>query len=75
MARLLYSILVTCTPYGINSHRLLVRGTRIETEEAVAVVHVTSDASMLSPLIVAAVIAVPLLLVWLIGMMLLPRKR
>ena len=70
-----YCTLVTCTPYGINSHRLLVRGTRIETEEAVAVVHVTSDAAMLSPLIVAAVIAVPLLLVWLIGMMLLPRKR
>ena len=70
-----YCTLVTCTPYGINSHRLLVRGTRIETEEAVAVVHVTSDAAMLSPLIVAAVIAVPLLLVWLIGMILLPRKR
>lgn len=70
-----YCTLVTCTPYGINSHRLLVRGTRIETEEAAAVVHVTSDAAMLSPLIVAAVIAVPLLLVWLIGMLLLPRKR
>ena len=25
-----YVTLVTCTPYGINSHRLLVRGTRIE---------------------------------------------
>ena len=66
---------MTCTPYGINSHRLLVRGTRIETEEVAAVVHVTSDATMLSPLIVAAVIAVPLLLVWFIGMMLFPRKR
>ena len=70
-----YCTLVTCTPYGINSHRLLVRGTRIETEEAAAVVHVTSDATMLSPLIVAAVIAAPLLLLWLIGMMLIPRKR
>ena len=70
-----YCTLVTCTPYGINSHRLLVRGTRIETEEVAAVVHVTSDATMLSPLIVAAVIAAPLLLLWLIGMMLIPRKR
>ncbi len=26
--------LITCTPYGVNSHRLLVRGTRIEEEEA-----------------------------------------
>ena len=24
-----YVTLVTCTPYGINSHRLLVRGTRV----------------------------------------------
>ena len=22
--------LITCTPYGVNSHRLLVRGTRVE---------------------------------------------
>ncbi len=29
-----YVTLVTCTPYGINSHRLLVRGERIEYEEA-----------------------------------------
>lgn len=29
-----YVTLVTCTPYGINSHRLLVRGTRIPYEEA-----------------------------------------
>lgn len=32
-----YVTLVTCTPYGINSHRLLVRGTRIPYEEAVTV--------------------------------------
>lgn len=29
-----YVTLITCTPYGINSHRLLVRGTRIPYEEA-----------------------------------------
>lgn len=28
-----YCTLVTCTPYGINSHRLLVRGTRIFSED------------------------------------------
>lgn len=31
-----YCTLVTCTPFGINSHRLLVRGTRIPYEEAEA---------------------------------------
>ena len=41
-----YVTLVTCTPYGINSHRLLVRGTRIETpsEEVKEVQPVTPDA-------------------------------
>ncbi len=29
-----YCTLVTCTPYGVNTHRLLVRGTRIPYEEA-----------------------------------------
>ncbi len=28
-----YCTLVTCTPYGVNSHRLLVRGTRVELTE------------------------------------------
>ena len=29
-----YCTLVTCTPFGVNTHRLLVRGTRIPYEEA-----------------------------------------
>jgi sortase A len=31
-----YVTLITCTPYGINSHRILVRGTRVETGVAIA---------------------------------------
>lgn len=60
-----YCTLVTCTPYGINTHRMLVRGVRVETEEKV-IVNVTSDAVQIEPLIVAAVLAVPILLVFLI---------
>jgi len=30
-----YVTLVTCTPYAVNTHRLLVRGTRIVEEESV----------------------------------------
>ena len=30
--------LVTCTPYGVNSHRLLIRGERTEYEEAISVI-------------------------------------
>ena len=70
-----YCTLVTCTPYGINSHRLLVRGHRIETEEAAAVARVTADAMQIEPLIVAPVVAIPILLILLIGLMLPKRRR
>lgn len=59
--------LVTCTPYGVNSHRLLVRGHRVENE-AVSSVRVTSEAIQIEPLIVAPIVAIPLLLLLLIGL-------
>lgn len=34
-----YITLITCTPYAINTHRLLVRGTRIDTDEYFATVN------------------------------------
>ena len=68
-----YCTLVTCTPYGVNSHRLLVRGHRIETVEAAKSVRVTSNAIMIEPLIVAPVIAAPILLVLLV-LLLIPRR-
>ena len=61
--------LVTCTPYGINSHRLLVRGRRIANPEQAVSVRVTSDAVRIDPVLVAPVAAAPMLLalaVWLI---------
>ena len=62
--------LVTCTPYGINTHRLLVRGHRIENLEDANSIHVTADAMQIEPLIVAPVLAVPVLLLLLIAVML-----
>lgn len=55
-----YVTLVTCTPYGVNSHRLLVRGRRIanETKEA----RVTAEASQVDPILVAPFVAVIVLL-------------
>ena len=68
--------LVTCTPYGINSHRMLVRGHRIATEEVKAVRRVTADAVQIEPVIVAPFVAAPMLLVLLIALMLpKPKKR
>ena len=55
--------LVTCTPYGINSHRLLVRGTRIENLESASAVRVTAEAVRIDPVLVAPVAALPMLLV------------
>lgn len=57
-----YCTLVTCTPYGINTHRLLVRGHRIENPENALALRVTADAVQIEPLIVAPVVALPLLL-------------
>lgn len=59
-----YLTLLTCTPYGINTHRLLVRGHRIENiiEEA----HVVSEAVVIEPLVVAPVLAFPLLFILLL---------
>ena len=53
--------LVTCTPYGVNSHRLLVRGQRIDNI-IVSNVKVTADAMQIEPMIVAPVVAIPILL-------------
>ena len=59
--------LLTCTPYGINSHRLLVRGTRIEN--AAPVLYVTSNAYRIDSLVATPVVAAPILLILLIGLM------
>ena len=69
-----YCTLVTCTPYGINTHRLLVRGHRIDNIEEVKTVRVTADAVQLEPMLVAPVMAIPMLLILLI-LLLLPRRR
>ncbi len=58
--------LVTCTPYGINSHRLLVRGHRIESEEIAKSTRVPSDALRANTAVVAVFLAVPVLLALLI---------
>ena len=65
--------LVTCTPYGVNSHRMLVRGHRIENIEESEVARVVSDAIQIEPLIVAPIVAIPMLLVLLIVLMI-PKK-
>ena len=68
-----YCTLVTCTPYGINTHRLLVRGHRIDNVEEAKTVRVTADAIQIEPLLVAPIVAIPILLLLLI-LLLLPKQ-
>ena len=69
-----YCTLITCTPYGINSHRILVRGHRIETVEQAAARRVTADAIQIEPIIIAPLVAAPMLLILLIAL-LIPKPR
>ena len=68
-----YCTLVTCTPYGINSHRLLVRGHRVENPASASTIRVTADAMQIEPLLIAPLVAVPMLLVLLV-MVLIPHR-
>lgn len=65
-----YVTLMTCTPYGVNTHRLLVRAKRIHNEEEL-LVKVPSDAMQVDPMLVVPAIAAPLvgilLIVWIFG--------
>ena len=70
-----YVTLMTCTPYGINSHRLLVRGRRIETPDKLKHIRVTADAIKIEPIITAPIMALPLLLVLLLWLLFSNRKR
>ena len=66
--------LITCTPYAINTHRLLVRGHRVENAAEAKVIRITSEAIQIEPLLVAPLVAMPVLLgllVWL----LIPKKK
>ena len=63
-----YCTLVTCTPYSVNTHRLLVRGSRIREEED-DTVYVTHEAVKIPSFIVIPAVLIPLLLLVLTGML------
>lgn len=61
-----YFTLMTCTPYGINTHRLLVRGHRISNSAEGGKVYITSEATEIKPTVVAPIITIPFLLLMLL---------
>lgn len=70
-----YCTLLTCTPYGVNSHRLLVRGHRVANQEAAITIRVTAEAMRVDPLIVAPIAAIPMLLVFVVWSMTRPTGK
>ena len=64
-----YCTLFTCTPYGINTHRLLVRGIRIETIKEKPPLYVSNEAFRIEPLLVTPAVAAPMLFVLLIHLL------
>ena len=71
-----YCTLVTCTPYGINSHRLLVRGRRVSTQDAERFIYrIQGNANQIKPVIVAVLMASPVLAALFLIVMLNPFRR
>ncbi|MGO3018474.1 MAG: sortase [Anaerococcus sp.] len=70
-----YVTLLTCTPYGINTHRLLVRGVRID---GIDTINVSSEAFRIKPIIVVSILTIPAALILgliILGFDRLRRKR
>lgn len=68
-----YCTLVTCTPYGVNTHRILVRGTRIDNIDGDHVI--TAEAVRIPSYIVIPAVGIPILFVLLLIMMIYYRRK
>ena len=68
-----YVTLMTCTPYGINTHRMLVRGKRIENIEKST--YITTEAFKINNLIVMPLVAIPIILIILLIVLFKPINR
>ena len=69
-----YVTLLTCTPYGINTHRLLVRGKRIDNIEEKKT-YVVTECFKISTLIVTPLVALPIIFTLLLAIIFQPRKK
>ena len=69
-----YCTLLTCTPYGINTQRLLVRGHQVDATQT-RNIYVANEAYRIEPLIVMPIVALPIIFVLLIYVMFAPVKK
>ena len=69
-----YCTLLTCTPYGINTQRLLVRGHQVDVSQ-MRNLYVANEAYRIEPLVVMPIVALPIIFVLLIYVMFAPVKK
>lgn len=69
-----YCTLLTCTPYGINTQRLLVRGHQIDASQT-RNLYVANEAYRIEPLVVMPIVALPIIFVLLVYVMFAPVKK
>lgn len=69
-----YCTLLTCTPYGINTERLLVRGHQIDASQK-RNIYVGNEAFRIEPLIVMPIVALPIIIALLIYVIFAPVKK
>ena len=69
-----YCTLLTCTPYGINTHRLLVRGHQIDASQT-RNIYVANEAYRIEPMVVMPFVALPIIFVLLVYVMFAPVKK
>lgn len=69
-----YCTLLTCTPYGINTHRLLVRGHQVDMSQR-RNIYISNEAYRVDTLIVMPVVALPMITVLMIYVMFAPVKK
>jgi sortase A len=68
-----YVTLLTCTPYGINTHRLLVRGVRVT--ENTKKNYITTEGFRINRMIVIPIVALPIIVLLLLIILIKPVKR
>lgn len=69
-----YCTLLTCTPYGINTQRLLVRGHQIDASQT-RNIYIGNEAYRIDPMVVMPMVALPIIVVLLIYVMFAPVKK
>ena len=69
-----YCTLLTCTPYGINTHRLLVRAHQVDASQKSSI-YIANEAYRVDPLIVMPGVAMPFVIGWLFYVLIVPVKK